>query len=300
MQKAPWCVLNKVKLTEAGYRCAFWEHAPFTKHVTKKLVSCIKAETVTDKLSQPVFTASPWSAPWFPRCHSGLPRRESSAFPAWHLRPRHSEEEALHSQVLGGRVEKSQPFQRFFKRKIISEAVLQDLLSSSQDWQCWGLGMSTLGTVWSSALSSIQSKCHWQVFPGASLWPSNGGSESSEEKLTWAGWRICTGSGQWWGRTPPPPRPWRRGFVPPSPTRVARRSGSPLVDTTQRSGQNGSTRDHGPSSNSPLFQGTPMGVPHDKEKMHKGVTTVQAWFRGSLGETYCDSVPIKVSEQNVY
>lgn len=146
MQKAPWCVLNKVKLTEAGYRCAFWEHAPFTKHVTKKLVSHIKAETVTDKLSQPAFTASPWSAPWFPRCHSGLPRRESSAFPAWHLHLHHSEGEALHSQVLGGRVEKSQPFQRFFKRKIISKAVLQDLLFSSQDWQCCGLGMSTLGT----------------------------------------------------------------------------------------------------------------------------------------------------------
>lgn len=108
-------------------------------------------------------------------------------------------------------------------------------------------GVHLRNTVWSSALSSIQSKRHWQVFP------QTGASKSSEEKLTWAGWRICTGSAQWWGRTPRPPRPWRRGFVPPSPTRVARRSGSPLVDTMQGPSQKRSTRDHGPSSSSPLF-----------------------------------------------
>ena len=83
----------------------------------------------------------------------------------------------------------------------------------------------------------------WQVCPCASpLWPpSRCCSMSSEKKLTWAWWRICTGSKQWWGRTPPLPRPWQRGFVPPGPKRVARRSDSPLVDTMQRSSQNGST-----------------------------------------------------------
>lgn len=45
-----------------------------------------------------------------------------------------------------------------------------------------------------------------------------------------------------------------------------------------------STREHGPSSNSPLFLGTPMGIPHDKKKICKRVTTVQAWFREVWGK----------------
>ena len=88
------------------------------------------------------------------------------------------------------------------------------------------------------------------------LWPSTRCSVSSARKLTWAWWRIGTGSAQWWGRTPLLPQPWQRDFVPLSPKTVVRQSGSPL-DTVQRSNQNGGTRDQSPSSNSgsnlPMF-----------------------------------------------
>ena len=116
------------------------------------------------------------------------------------------------------------------------------------------------------------------------LSPSTRCSMSSEKKLTWAWWRICTESGQWWGRTQHPPRPWRRDFVPPSPKRGVRWSDSPLRDTMQRSSQNTGTKDHGPSSksgsNSPLSLEIPTVFAHDKEKkIYKEVTTCQVWFR---------------------
>lgn len=118
-------------------------------------------------------------------------------------------------------------------------------------------------------------------------------------RLTWAWWRICTGSEQWRGRTPALPRPWRRGSVLPSPKRVVRQSDSPLKDM-QRCSQNEGTEDHSPSShsgsNSSMFLQTSLVIAYNKEEKSKGVRTLQVWFRVGFGKTHCDPVSFRISK----